>query len=69
MPVYKGTAEVTSGSLKKGTTNIENGYKQTDQFYVNTNAITINFVDAISGATMSTTQFSSIGTPGTAFSL
>jgi len=68
MPVYKGTAEVTSGSLKKGATNIENGYKQTDQFYVNTNAITINFVDAISGATMSTTQFSSIGTPGTAFS-
>jgi hypothetical protein len=68
MPVYKGNAEVTSGSLKKGTTNIENGYKQTDQFYVNTNAITINFVDAISGATMNTTQFSSIGTPGTAFS-
>jgi hypothetical protein len=68
MPVYKGNAEVTSGSLKKGATNIENGYKQTDQFYVNTNAITINFVDAISGATMSTTQFSSIGTPGTAFS-
>ena len=68
MPVYKGNAEVTSGSLKKGATNIENGYKQTDQFYVNTNAITINFVDTISGATMSTTQFSSIGTPGTAFS-
>lgn len=68
MPVYKGNTEVTSGSLKKGATNIENGYKQTDQFYVNTNAITINFVDAISGATVDTTQFSSIGTPGASFS-
>tara|TARA_E500000331_G_scaffold320387_1_gene333843 strand:+ start:120 stop:1556 length:1437 start_codon:yes stop_codon:yes gene_type:complete len=67
MPVYKGSNEVSSGNLKKGSTNIENGYKQTDQFYVNTNAIIINFVDAISGATMNTTQFSSTGTPGSSF--
>lgn len=67
MPVYKGSNEVSSGNLKKGSTNIENGYKQTDQFYVNTNAIIINFVDAISGATMDTTQFSSTGTPGASF--
>jgi len=67
MPVYKGSTEVTSGNLMKGSTNIENGYKQTSQFYVNTNAIVINFVDAITGASMSTTQFSSIGTPGSSF--
>jgi hypothetical protein len=68
MPIYKGSNEVSSGNLRKGSTEIQNGYKQTDQFYVNTLAITINFVDAISGATMSTTQFSSIGTPGASFS-
>jgi len=67
MPIYKGTNEVTSGNLYKGSTNIENGYKETDQFYVNTNAIIIDFVDAISGASMSTTQFSSTGTPGSSF--
>jgi hypothetical protein len=68
MPIYKGSTEVTSGNLRKGSTEIQNGYKQTDQFYVNTLAITINFVDAISGATMNTAQFSSIGTPGASFS-
>jgi len=67
MPVYKGSTEVTSGNLLKGSTNIENGYKQTSQFYVNTNAITINFVDAITGASMNTTQFSSVGAPGSSF--
>ena len=67
MPIYKGSTEVTSGNLKKGSTNIENGYKETNQFYVNTNTITIDFVDAISGATMDTTQFSSTGTPGSSF--
>jgi len=67
MPIYKGSTEVTSGNLYKGSTNIENAYKETDQFYVNTNAIIIDFVDAISGASMSTTQFSSSGTPGSSF--
>lgn len=68
MPIYKGSTEVTSGNLKKGSTNIENGYKETSPFYTNTNGITINFVDAISGATMDTTQFSSVGVPGASFS-
>ena len=68
MPIYKGTTEISSGKLYKASTNIENGYKETSEFYVNTNAITINFVDAISGATVDTTQFTSIGTPGTSFS-
>jgi hypothetical protein len=68
MPIYKGSNEVTSGNLRKGSTNIENGYKETSPFYTNTNGITINFVDAISGATMNTTQFSSVGVPGASFS-
>lgn len=68
MPIYKGSTEVTSGNLRKGSTNIENGYKETSPFYTNTNGITINFIDAISGATMSTTQFSSVGVPGASFS-
>jgi hypothetical protein len=68
MPIYKGSNEVTSGNLRKGSTNIENGYKETNSFYTNTNGITINFVDAISGATMDTTQFSSVGVPGASFS-
>ena len=67
MPIYKGSNEVSSGNLKKGSTDIEEGYKETNQFYVNTNTIIINFVDAISGATMDTTQFSSTGTPGSSF--
>ena len=67
MPIYKGSTEITSGNLYKGSTKIENGYKETNLFYVNTNTITINFVNSISGATMSTTQFSQTGTPGGAF--
>jgi hypothetical protein len=67
MPIYKGTNEVTSGNLYKGSTKIENGYKQLDPFYVNTISITIIFVDVISGATMNTTQFSAAGTPGASF--
>jgi hypothetical protein len=67
MPIYKGTNEITSGNLYKGLTKIENGYKQLDPFYVNTISVTIIFVDSISGATMDTTQFSAVGTPGAAF--
>ena len=67
MPIYKGTNEVTSGNLYKGSTKIENGYKQLDSFYVNTISITIIFVDVISGATMDTAQFSAAGTPGASF--
>ena len=35
MPIYKGSNEVTSGNLHKGSTEIENGYKGTDSFYLN----------------------------------
>lgn len=46
MPIYKGTNEITSGNFYKGSTNIENGYKQTDSFFVN--LVTIEF-SSISG--------------------
>jgi hypothetical protein len=67
MPVYKGSTEITSGNLYKSSTKIENGYKQNSQFYVNTNPINILFVDSISGASLSTTTFNAVGTPGTSF--
>ena len=40
MPIYKGSTEVTSGNLYKGSTNIEEGYKGTKPFYVNTLDVT-----------------------------
>ena len=40
MPIYKGSTEVSSGNLYKGSSNIEEGYKGTNQFYVNTLAVT-----------------------------
>ena len=43
MPIYKGTTEIASGKLYKATTNIENGYKGTDSFYVN--QVTISFLN------------------------
>ena len=43
MPIYKGSTEVASGNLRKGSTNIENGYKGTNSFYVN--EITISFLN------------------------
>jgi len=46
MPIYKGTSEITSGNFYKGSIDIENGYKQTDSFFVN--LITIQFT-SISG--------------------
>jgi len=67
MPIYKGTSEVASGTFKKGSTEIQNGYKETDQFYVNQNSITILFVDSVSGATLNTTQWFETGTPGASF--
>ena len=48
MPVYKGNNEVTSGNLYKGTTEIQDGYKATDSFYVNEITLTIAFVDSTS---------------------
>ena len=70
MPVYKGTTEITSGKLYKATTNIENGYKGTDSFYINETTLTINFTDNTgSNATLSSAaQITLTGVPGTAFS-
>ncbi len=70
MPVYKGTTEIASGKLYKATTNIENGYKGTDSFYINETTLTINFTDNTgSNATLnSAAQVTLTGVPGTAFS-
>ena len=42
MPIYKGSAEVTSGNLYKGSTEIQDGYKATDSFYVNQTVISFS---------------------------
>ena len=42
MPIYKGAVEVTSGNLYKGSTEVQDGYKATDSFYVN--EISISFL-------------------------
>ena len=70
MPVYKGTTEIASGKLYKATTNIENGYKGTDSFYINETTLTINFTDNTgSNATLSSAaQITLTGVPGAAFS-
>jgi len=39
MPLYKGTAEVTGGGLYKGSTEIENGFKNSAFFYENKSTI------------------------------
>ena len=43
MPIYKGAVEVTSGNLHKGSTEIQEGYKASDAFYVNSTVI--SFID------------------------
>lgn len=43
MPLYKGNTEIASGKLYKADTNIENGYKGTDSFYIN--EVTISFLN------------------------
>jgi len=67
MPVYKGTNEVTSGNLYKGSTEIENGYKATNSFYIN--ETTISFVTPTGqGLSYSTPNpQSSTGSPGSLF--
>ncbi len=67
MPIYKGTTEVTSGNLYKATTEIENGYKGTDPFYIN--EITVSWATP-TGQGLAYTQpspQSSSGSPGAAF--
>ena len=65
MPVYKGTSEITSGNFYKGSTSIENGYKQTDSFFVN--LVTIQF-SSISGQGFTyTLPVSQTGDPGSSY--
>ena len=65
MPIYKGTNEITSGNFYKGSTNIENGYKQTDSFFVN--LVTIQF-SSISGRGFTyTLPTSRTGDPGSSY--
>ena len=65
MPIYKGTSEITSGNFYKGSIDIENGYKQTDSFFVN--LITIQFT-SISGLGYTyTLPTSRTGDPGTSY--
>jgi len=59
MPIYKGTNEVTSGNLYKGSTEIQDGYKATNPFYVNSTVI--SFID-YPGITPNPKTFS--GSPG-----
>ncbi len=67
MPVYKGTSEITSGNFYKGSTNIENGYKEIDPFYVN--ETTVSFATPTGQGFSYTTPSpqSSTGVPGSAF--
>ncbi len=67
MPVYKGTTEIASGKLYKAATNIENGYKGTNSFYIN--EVTVSFATP-TGQSLTYTApspASSTGAPGTAF--
>ena len=67
MPIYKGTVEVTSGNLHKGSTEIENGYKGADPFYLN--ETTVSFLTP-TGQSLTYTQpnpQSSTGSPGATF--
>jgi hypothetical protein len=70
MPVYKGTNEVTSGNLRKGSTEIQNGYKATNPFFVNETTLTIAFVDNTSANInlSSAASVSFTGTPGDTWS-
>lgn len=65
MPLYKGTTEISSNKLYKATTNIENGYKGTNSFYIN--QVTIQFT-SISGLGLTySTPTTRTGNPGTAY--
>ena len=59
MPIYKGSTEVTSGNLHKGSTEIQEGYKGVNSFYINSTEI--SFVD-YPGITPNPKIFS--GSPG-----
>jgi hypothetical protein len=68
MPVYKGNNEVTSGNLYKGTTEIQDGYKATDPFYVNEVTLVISFVNNTNLSSSSSLTRTIVGVPGNSFS-
>ncbi len=68
MPVYKGTNEVTSGNLYKGTTEIQDGYKATDSFYVNEVTLIISFVNNTNLSSSGSLTRTLVGVPGDSFS-
>lgn len=70
MPVYKGSTEITSGNLLKQSTEIQNGYKGTDPFFVNEVTLTVAFVDSTStNITLDSAASASFtGTPGDSWS-
>ena len=66
MPIYKGTNEVTSGNLYKGSAEIENGYKATSPFFVNEITLTVNF--SLSGnGSLAFSSTTVTGAPGSSF--
>ena len=66
MPIYKGTNEVTSGNLYKGSTEIQDGYKATNPFYVN--QTTQSFAVPTSSGFTFNTPANIVGVPGQAIS-
>jgi hypothetical protein len=70
MPVYKGSTEVTSGNLHKGSTEIENGYKASDSFFVNELDITaIGFSNSNIGSSGGNTNFVVTGSNNATYTL
>lgn len=64
MPVYKGNNEVASGNLYKGSTEIQDGYKATNSFYVNEITVTLPSSVTANGITWSVSTTSFTGAPG-----
>tara|TARA_R110002072_G_scaffold288099_2_gene454176 strand:- start:14 stop:1129 length:1116 start_codon:yes stop_codon:yes gene_type:complete len=67
MPIYKGTVEVTSGNLHKGSTEIENGYKGADPFYLNETTVSFLTPTGQSLTYSTPNPQSSTGSPGATF--
>ena len=68
MPIYKGSTEVTSGNLHKGSTEVQDGYKATDPFYVNEATVTLNFSIVTGNASLAFSSTTITGVPGSSFS-
>ena len=70
MPIYKGNNEVTSSNLYKGSTKIENGYKEVNSFYVNELPITaLGFSSSSIGSSGGNTNFVVTGANGATYTL